>query len=357
MSNNSENRKHKVNSRVLSFGFITVVAIGLLIYLFASGDASYIGNAFVRPRALWLVFGALLIVASWFLEAFILQYMSKGQAHPMRYMVALRSTMVVQFFNNVTPFASGGQPMQIWSLWRDGIPVGESTSIQIGKFAIYQSVLTLTSLLSILIAFDTLKEQIGAWTSIIVIGFIVNISVLLFVVMLIVKPKAMRGIIRIIRKLVAHTRLRERTAPLFQKADVELDHFEIASSSLVARPRVILISALLTFFQLVLAFMAPFCVMNALGMHPGFIFSLAGASFILMVSGVVPLPGASGGAEAAFALVFGSYFNEAGVAVMAAVVLWRAMTYYLPILVGAPFCVGAPKDKDGNTTTAENETP
>jgi len=346
-------RSFHVDSRVLSIIFVFAIAIAFVIYLFASGNIVYIPLAFVWPRGLWLILGTALVVGSWFLEAFILQYMARKLAHPLRFLSAFRSTMVVQFFNNVTPFASGGQPMQIWSLWRDGTPVGESTSLQLAKFGIFQTVLTFTSALAMVFAFEPLKEHIGAWTMAIAIGFAVHIAVLAFVFMLILRPKAMRVMVYWARRIVAHTRWRERTTPLFEKAETELDRFEIAAGTMTSDARTSLIAAGLTFVQLQMVFMAPFCIMQAMGIHPDFIVSLACASFVLMVSGIIPLPGASGGAEGAFALVFGMYFAGGGPSVMAAALLWRTMTYYLPIIAGAPFCIGAPKQGEAASVLEE----
>ena len=55
---------------------------------------------------------------------------------------------------------------------------------------------------------------------------------------------------------------------------------------------------------------------------------------MLFTSNLIPLPGASGGAEAAFAMYYGAYFGDK---TMTAIVLWRTITYYGTIILTAPF--------------------
>ena len=57
-------------------------------------------------------------------------------------------------------------------------------------------------------------------------------------------------------------------------------------------------------------------------------------SFVLFTSNLIPLPGASGGAEAAFALYFGPLFLGR---TKPAIVAWRFIVYYGAMIMTAPF--------------------
>lgn len=328
---------------LFSIGFILLCAGVLVGYLVYSGDIELLPQAFRWPQCIWLIVGVAAMVLCWLWEAGVLWYMARGLIKPISYRTSLRSTMVVQFFNNVTPFSSGGQPMQIWSLWRDGVPVGESTAIQIGKFAVFQVVLTLCSTAALVYDFPIFKDYLGGWMWMIVIAYIVQVGVLVFVVVLIVKPRFMRWMVDVARRIVGHTRLKERLANLFEKADTELTRFEESSALLRGNLRVFAVGALLTLVQLFFFFSVAYCSCRALDVNPPFLATVAAAAFVYMVAGIVPLPGASGGAEGTFALVFSLFFPE-GTSVAVCVFLWRALTFYLPVAVGSFFCIGAKRE-------------
>ena len=61
-------------------------------------------------------------------------------------------------------------------------------------------------------------------------------------------------------------------------------------------------------------------------------------SFVLFTSNLVPLPGASGGAELAFTMYFGKYFAIGNIRkIKPAILLWRFITYYGAIILTLPF--------------------
>ena len=79
-------------------------------------------------------------------------------------------------------------------------------------------------------------------------------------------------------------------------------------------------------------------------------------SFVLFTSNLVPLPGASGGAELAFSMYFGSYFVIANISkIKPAILLWRFITYYGAMLVTAPFSYYTKGRKKGDVTQAMEE--
>ena len=60
---------------------------------------------------------------------------------------------------------------------------------------------------------------------------------------------------------------------------------------------------------------------------------VAAQAYVSMVSAFVPLPGASGGAEGSFLLFFGPFFPTG--TLLPATVLWRMLTYYMSLPMGA----------------------
>ena len=205
-----------------------------------------------------------------------------------------------------------------------------------------------------IIDYPTLASSIGAWVWIIVLAFAWQIVLLAFLITMIAKPAAIRSLVKAIHRLIAKTRWKDQATGFFEKVYVELDHFEESSHCLTGHPIVFLRTGILTFVQLQLFFSVPFCVCNALGVHPPLIGSMASAAFVLMVTTVMPLPGGTGGAEGSFALVFMLFFPE-GTSVAVAVLLWRMLTFYLPILAGAPFCIGSGKGEDAAAKAAAQE--
>ena len=59
----------------------------------------------------------------------------------------------------------------------------------------------------------------------------------------------------------------------------------------------------------------------------------AASSYVFVMGCYVPIPGASGGMEAGFMGFFGNFVDGSALSVF--VLLWRGITYYLPMIAGA----------------------
>ncbi len=97
---------------------------------------------------------------------------------------------------------------------------------------------------------------------------------------------------------------------------------------------VIASAIVVTLLQLTSIYLVPYFVLRALGaQHVDVFTAVAAAAFVQLVLSAVPLPGGTGGAEGGFYLFFSPLLGDA---VGTGVVLWRLISYYLPILVSFP---------------------
>ena len=113
------------------------------------------------------------------------------------------------------------------------------------------------------------------------------------------------------------------------------------------KKRMMLLYALVA-LQVIAILSVPYFVYLSFDMHSiavehgqvplNFLDTICIQSFVLFTSNLVPLPGASGGAELAFTMYFGPFF-VVGLAnkIKPAILLWRFITYYGAILISAPF--------------------
>ena len=92
---------------------------------------------------------------------------------------AYKMLLITKFFNGITPFSSGGQPMQIYMLKKDGVRLTKATNIIIQNFIIYQAALVSFGLIAIIINYYLeLFTDITLLKQLVTIGFIVNTLVM-----------------------------------------------------------------------------------------------------------------------------------------------------------------------------------
>ncbi len=334
-----------VNSRSLSLGAVVLCATILVAYLFITGEIRMLPQALTWPRSAWIILGVALMFVGWLVEAYILDVLARPIEHPLAFGAALRSTFVLVFFNNVTPFSSGGQAMQSWSLWRHGgLPFGESIPLILNKFLLYQLVLSGCCVASVLYAWPLLDDAVVGINWIVGLAFLVQLVILAALVGMMVRPRTVRHVVGLVFSALKHTPLREKSTAASARITSELVVYEKSAGTLIKNPRDFLKLLLLTFVQLQFVLIVPYCICRAMGVTPPLLQCLAATAFVIMVSASIPTPGGAGGAEGMFAVIF-SLFFPAGTSVAVAVLMWRVVTFYLPILVCSPFCIGASKAK------------
>jgi len=102
------------------------IALNILIILLIGIFDPYIsdiGQLLNRINYLWLLGGIGAMALYWVMDAWILQYAVAGIYRRESLAKAFKVALIGQYYNAVTPFASGGQPFQIYYMKKYGIPV------------------------------------------------------------------------------------------------------------------------------------------------------------------------------------------------------------------------------------------
>ena len=84
------------------------------------------------------------------IDAYMTYILVKSSVPSFKFHNALKTSMVGQFFSAVTPFATGGQPMQVYCMSKYGVEPGKGVSALTQKFVVYQSTLVAYSAAALL---------------------------------------------------------------------------------------------------------------------------------------------------------------------------------------------------------------
>ena len=317
--------------------FLGLVLIVLVAYVVWSTGWNNILLLIQQANGLWILGGVAMIVCYWLLEASILHSVVVCYCKSHRFGDTFATTMIGQLFNCITPFASGGQPIQAFHMTRSGMPVGKATSVLLAKFIVYQTVLALYSAAVLIFEYRNFAENIDGFSKLALIGFAVNAAVVVVLFCVGFFPKITGGFFQSCLLILARLRIVRDPEAAGAGIDREISTFHQGFTELRRERGVMSAMAVMTVFQLTAFFLVPYCVLMALGvrgLQVGHV--VASAAFILMISSFVPLPGASGGAEGSFYVFFKMFFKASG-SVSVAILLWRMFTFYLPIVVGVYF--------------------
>ena len=136
MSQNLKTEKKKISS-VLNI-ILLVAVTGLVLYFSLKDNYQMILHEIFTMNVWWLLIGALLVLACYYLRSVSLHILIRKFSNKYSFKKAFKLTLTTQFLNGVTPFATGGQPFQVYILKKDGIRLGDGTNIIMQNFIVYQ---------------------------------------------------------------------------------------------------------------------------------------------------------------------------------------------------------------------------
>ncbi len=350
--NSYTERIKKVKLNRINIIVVILSMIGLVAYLFIVEDYHNIVHIFHSVNPMWILWAVLLMIAYWFIESLILHAAMRKLYPSQKYVESLKTSMIGQFYNSITPSASGGQPMQALYMVKTGVPLGVGTSALVIKLITYQIVIAAYLVVMAIFKLQEFSSKIYGLTFPIVIGLIVNIVVTsAFIVFCCFKNVAI-GAARKIIKLLCKTRLCKHADDKLEYIEDEIEKFYDSFHIIKRHPFMMVKLCVMAAVQLTLYFIIPYFIYRSFGMNEASIYSfMASQAFVLNISYFVPLPGAAGGAEVSFYAFYQLFFPWS--VINLAILLWRLITYYSNILVGGFFALSL--NKASNGVTRQNE--
>ena len=275
----------------------------------------------------------------------------------------IRYAMAGFFFSSITPSASGGQPMQLYFMHKDRLPLSHSSLALLTELTSFQAAaatLALAGLVcqrgSVLAAGSGMGASAGAstaagpgaglagfgagaglaaaggilTTAVLAAGILISAAVLVFLLFMIFSPSAAR--IAISPVLWLTDKINPQNAATVRTRLLRgICEYRRASLYITKNPCAIAKIFLTSVIQLLACFSITFCVCRSLGISglSWASITLCQAALYVAVS-TLPLPGAVGVTEGGFAVIFASLIPPELMGV--AIILSRFISFALPLV-------------------------
>lgn len=318
------------------WGVLIVLAISVFVLytdLKSTPLSEILGTAHgLNIWALIMVFGLMLL--SYVCEAEILATLAHRKDEPKRSAWSfLRIPIIQALFNAITPMSTGGQPSQLAAMIQMGMEVGRSTSILLMKFIIYQIVVFFAYVFTIIFGFHTVMTKFAGLAVFIAIGFLIHISSIIFLLAIMFAYRFTKRATNWVMDLLGKFMKKERVEN-WRKATLEkIDTFYAESQKLKKEKNKLVIASVLTILQLLFFYSIPFMVLTALNVPCSWSSVTQMNIMIIMFMAIIPIPGASGGAEYSFQTLFSTFISSHG-ALILAMFVWRFATYFFGMILG-----------------------
>lgn len=240
------------------------------------------------------------------------------------------------FFNGITPFATGGQPFQVYAYNRLGVKPADSTGILMMNFIIFMIVTNIYALAS-LFYYPQLAQNISNLNAMVIIGFAINFFVLIFLISVATTKRIRIWLEKILIWLCRFKWLKKFVEPNIPKFNDYCYQAQGAFKELWHHKGAFLSCFVIKFITMGVYYAITFFILKALNVDVGpdkLVFIICSTAFAITMCVFIPTPGSSGGIEFAFK----SIFQAAAVGIttevaMGGMLLWRLLSYYLMMVL------------------------
>lgn len=232
------------------------------------------------------------------------------------------------FFSSITPASTGGQPVQLLCMHRDGISAANASLALLMELCSYQTVVIGLGIGSICLFRDSMGNIPPEIRILIMVGVAGNIIYQIFVLSAIFSRKISNILVNILTFMIEFLHIRNERV-LKQKISGTIEEYQNSAKILKESKSVVVRMLFTTIVQMLAMYSIPFWVCRAFGSGS---LKAIGLQAILHVSvSAIPLPGAVGVSEGGFLLLFEQVLVSSKIGEV--MLLSRGLSFYFPVFL------------------------
>ena len=325
---------------------ILILTIGMLVFMMRK-DYKNIAYWLVNSNKLFILIAIVVFALSLLVDSYSFHLLVRQYTDKYNFKKSLQLNIMTKFFNGITPLSSGGQPLQIYELHKNGVRINDSTNIIMQFFIVFQiGLVSISSVMIVLNNFMRIFEKNPLLKKLTIIGYCLNVLGLLLFVFISFNKRFNIKICKIIIRFLHKIKIVKNKDEQIEKWTVRCTEFYESALKFRKNPSVLIKSSLLQVVQLLLLYSVPLFIAFSIKDYSkiNLFNTIAASSYIFLIGCYVPIPGGTGGMEFGFMGMFKNILRKSSVT--AATILWRFVTYYLPVIVGGVIFNVTRRNKD-----------
>lgn len=327
-------KKIKIKSVLNITIFIFITA--LVLYFLLKDNFKEVINGLLHANVFWIIVAIFFIFGYWFFKSIIFYNFTRKFNKDYKFTKAFKLQLMTNFFNAVTPFSSGGQPFQIYSLKKQGIEITSATNIIVQNFIVYQIALVLFGIISIISNyFFHFFEDVGLLKQLVTMGFIINALITIGLFIIAFAKGFNKIVVNWIINLLSKIKIVKNKEKNLENWNTYINNFHNGAKILIANKWFFIKSILCAILALACQYLIPVILLYSTGDYTSFngFQSIVACSYVMLIGSFVPIPGGTGGLEYGFMAFYGNFIS--GTTINVILILWRFVTYYLGLIIGA----------------------
>ena len=325
----------KKNKIKYIFNFLLIaIVLSIVLYFSLKDNYQEIISTILKMNYIWIFVAILALIIYRLCASLGHYYIIKANNGKVSYLKCFQINLMILFFHGITPFAGGGQPMEIYFLHKEGIPVTKATNITLQNFIVYQIALIITGLIALIYnhIFNVFPND-SLIKYLVVLGFLINTLVLVVTFILSFGKKTNKFIIEKGIHFLAKIKIIKEEKKTQEKCQKYLQSFHDNAIELKKNKKIVAFMVLINIIGLMTMYSMPYPILRGMGININIFKVITAIAYVMIIGSFVPIPGGTGGIEYSFIFFF--QYLISGSILHAAMLVWRLISYYLGMIFGA----------------------
>lgn len=307
---------------------ILILLIAITFYfIFRSYDLNETLKVLHTADKLWITFAVTANLAFLVIGALNLKLVLRSIGKKVKLIKTLKYVLVETYFCAVTPSASGGQPMEMLEMKRDGIAFSSSTIVLIVIAIAYKAMLLVYAAGMFVLAQNGIINSLGNLKWLFKLGVVLNFGAVAFMMMALFCGDFFRKLMLGILHFIDEKHPLKKYDAYVDKINYLMKNYREGAAHILKHRKMFYMVLLLTFIQRGCRFAVTYLIYRAFGL------SLESLTTIVLMQAIVsvaadmmPIPGAVGISETCYLRIFGSVFGASFL--VPSMVLSRGISFY-----------------------------
>ena len=307
--------------------FVTLILLTLWVIL-KDQSITEILDVYKDVKMQYVLIGILCMVVFLILEGVNIKRTLKELGEKTSLKNCIKYSLIGSFFSSITPAASGGQPMQIYYMHKDGISVAHSTLALLINLTSMQITTISLAIFSLIFNYKFMNRVL---IILFCIGIFLNASALVILLISIISRRISKALIEFVVKILKFFKVKNLYAKK-RKVLKELRLYQNSAKYVKRNKKLIVKIFITTIIQFTIYYSIAYWTYLALDQTGSNIFELTTMQSVLFatVSGI-PSPGSVGVSEGAFIEIFRNIYPTH--MIKSATLIHRGINFYLFVII------------------------
>ena len=320
--------RRRVGSAVFFFFILALT----LWYVFRGENLSQVAECLSDAKLGYVALAVAAVIAFILGESVVIFYLLRRLGAKPKFFHCSLFSFVGFFYSAITPSASGGQPMQVLYMRRDGISGAVSTVVLAIVTITYKLVLVVVGLAVMIFRPAGVMACLEDAQALVYIGLVLNVVFIAILLTAVFHPHVIQATMGLLMKLLGRLRVFRDHEKVMARVQSALDRYHDTAAFFKREPKIIAVVFFITLAQRFCLFSVIFFTYQAFGLSG----HSAGTTILLyaMISVAVdmlPLPGGMGISESLFLSIFQPIFGAE--LVLPGMILCRGISYYTQLVI------------------------